>query len=116
MPELQCDLMSISPKLSNSGAGEESKRLDFDVLGKLIAEYDYQLKFVIDRPEDMDEVARCLEKLPAFDPDKVCLMAQAVNREEYIEKSKWLAEICLKRGFRFSPRLQVMLWNNKRGV
>jgi 7-carboxy-7-deazaguanine synthase len=28
----------------------------------------------------------------------------------------WLAEICKQEGFRFSPRLHVDLWGNRRGV
>jgi len=62
-----CDLMSISPKLAGSGPDpathprwrrrHERERLKLDVLARLIGEYDYQLKFVVDRPEDVDEVA-----------------------------------------------------------
>src|SRR5579872_7092707 len=60
-----CDLMSISPKLSNStpeGAfapQHERLRIQRDVLEQLIAQYDYQLKFVIAKPADVDE-ARAL--------------------------------------------------------
>jgi 7-carboxy-7-deazaguanine synthase len=28
----------------------------------------------------------------------------------------WLAEICKQEGFRFSPRLHVELWGNRRGT
>jgi len=28
----------------------------------------------------------------------------------------WLAEICKGEGFRFSPRLHVELWGNRRGT
>ena len=57
-----CDLMSISPKLANStpegpwAAQHERLRIQPDVLGELMADYDYQLKFVIAQPEDMEEV------------------------------------------------------------
>src|SRR5882724_1289526 len=53
-----CDLMSISPKLSNSTPGgsfrNQHERLRFqpDVLKRLISAYDYQLKFVIAQPAD----------------------------------------------------------------
>ena len=62
---VECDLMSISPKLSNSTpdgtfrAQHERLRLQPDVLGRLIAAYDYQFKFVIVREEDVEE-ARAL--------------------------------------------------------
>ena len=121
-PNLHCDLMSISPKLSNStpqdpvqAAEHESKRFNLNTLKKLIQEYEYQLKFVVDKPEDLDEIAGCLEDLGLVDPYKVYLMPQATTRTEYLEKSQWLAEICLKTGFLFSPRLQVILWDNQPG-
>jgi len=122
LPELPCDLMSISPKLSNStpkdpdlAVEHEAKRLNLKALRNLITEYEYQLKFVIDTPADIDTIARCLERLGQVDPYKVCLMPQATTRIEYLEKSKWLAETCLQTGFTFSPRLQVMLWDNQPG-
>ncbi len=110
---LACDLMSISPKLSNTGGPAEWFRPD--ELKKLLAEYDYQLKFVVDQPDDLDEIAACLEALGAVEPYKVYLMPQAVNRTEYIQKAPWIAESCLKTGFCFSGRLQVLLWDGRRG-
>ena len=59
---VECDLMSISPKLANSTPeGEWQERHDRlriqpEVLRRLMETYDYQLKFVVARPEDMAEV------------------------------------------------------------
>lgn len=113
VPGLPCDLMSISPKLSNAGGSGEW--FDAEEVKKLIAAYDYQLKFVVDRPEDLDEIAGCLEALGAVEPYKVYLMPQAAGRDEYLRKAEWIAESCLKTGFCFSGRLQVMLWNGRKG-
>jgi 7-carboxy-7-deazaguanine synthase len=65
-----CDLMSISPKLANStppaerdprwSRRHEQSRRAPEVIRRLIAEYDYQLKFVVDRPADCDEIERYL--------------------------------------------------------
>jgi 7-carboxy-7-deazaguanine synthase len=117
---LQADLMSISPKLSNSdpksGADKhQSGRLNVDVLRKLATGYDYQLKFVVDSPKDLDEIAEVLEKLDEIDPYRVYLMPQTTQTEEYLAKSRWLVEYCKQAGFSFSPRLQVMLWGSQRG-
>lgn len=119
--DLGCDLMSISPKLSNSSPSDENFakehneiRLNVDVLKKLIAGYDYQLKFVVDSPDDLSEIAELLEQLQP-NPDKVMLMPQAVVASEYIEKSKFIGEVSKKSGFSFSPRLQVLLWGAQRG-
>ncbi|MGD9110119.1 MAG: 7-carboxy-7-deazaguanine synthase QueE [Phycisphaerales bacterium] len=111
LPDLACDLMSISPKTSNAG----TEQIDIKVLQQFINAYDYQLKFVIDEESDIDEVKTTLAKLPGVNRDKVMLMPQAATRGQYIEKAPVVAELCIKNGFAFSPRLQVMLWNNKPG-
>ncbi len=59
-----CDLMSISPKLANStpegpwAERHDRLRLQPGVLSDLMCRYDYQLKFVIAKPEDLGEVPR----------------------------------------------------------
>jgi len=119
---LGCDLMSISPKLGNSrpvdekGAAEHEKiRFNADALRKLMENYQYQVKFVVNGPGDLDEIADCLERLGRVDPYKVFLMPQAVERPDYIKKSQWLGEVCKQTGFTFSCRLQVLLWPGERG-
>ncbi len=121
IPDLPCDLMSISPKLSNStptdpklAAHHEKSRLNFNALHSLIENYDYQLKFVIDKPEDMNETKQVISELGNIDPLKVMLMPQAATRTDYITKSHMLAEICKQTGYTFSPRLQILLWNNQK--
>ena len=118
---LPVELMSISPKLGNSLADSPDKpqhrHTHFDplVLQQLIAAYDYQLKFVVDQPDDLNEIAASLEQLENVDPDKICLMPQATELKKYLEKSRWLADYCMQTGFGFSPRLQVMLWPGQKG-
>lgn len=118
---LKCDLMSISPKLSNSIPNDEDDKkgyldtcLKVDTIKKLMQDYDYQLKFVVDDQGDLDEIAELVEKLEP-DADKVMLMPQAITPVEYLQKAKWVADACVKSGFRFSPRLQVLLWDGKKG-
>ena len=61
-----CDLMSISPKLSNSIPDDPEladihtdNRLDMAILGELIDHYKYQLKFVILLPNTALPVGKC---------------------------------------------------------
>jgi len=116
-----CDLMSISPKLSNSTPGapwagqHDRLRIQPRVLLELMGRYPYQLKFVIATPGDMDEVRPLLETLRA-DRERVILMPEGIDRDVLRERSVWLAEICKDEGFRFSPRLHVELYGNQRGV
>ena len=120
-----CDLMSISPKLENStpherengkwAAQHERLRYQPDVLRKLMEEYAYQLKFVVASPEDMTEIAKMLEDVQA-DRSRVVLMPEGITPEALRERAPWLTEICKREGFRFSPRLHIDLWGNRRGV
>jgi 7-carboxy-7-deazaguanine synthase len=116
-----CDLMSISPKLANSTpegpfrAQHERLRIQTDVLAELMARYEHQLKFVIARADDLDEVRAIVAALRA-DTARVILMPEGTEPGVLRERSVWLAEICKEEGFRFSPRLHVDLWGSKRGV
>ncbi len=118
---VHCDLMSISPKLSNStpqgrwAAQHERLRVRLDALARLIAEYAYQLKFVITRPEDLAEVSDLVTRLGAA-REHVVLMPEGTARDVLRERGLWLAEICKQQGYRFSPRLHVDLYGNRRGV
>jgi 7-carboxy-7-deazaguanine synthase len=120
-----CDLMSISPKLKNSTPFEreggrwaqQHERLRWrpSVLRELMAAYDYQLKFVITMPDDLVELEEMRKALEA-PADKVLLMPEGTNADTIRRRGLWLAEICKERGYRFSPRLHVDLWGDKRGV
>jgi len=123
IPDIPCDLISISPKLSNSAptdpelaAFHEDSRLDIAVLRELIDSYDYQLKFVVDSENDLPEIQETLEKIGNVDSENVMLMPQAVTRDELLAKSRMVAEMCKRTGFAFCQRLQVLLWNNERGT
>ena len=116
-----CDLMSISPKLANStpagswAAQHDRLRINLDVLGQLMERYNYQLKFVIAAPTDLEDVHQLLAALHA-DPARVILMPEGIDRDMLRERGVWLAEICKSEGFRFSPRLHVDLYGNRRGI
>ena len=116
-----CDLMSISPKLSNStpegrrAARHDRLRIQPEVLKRLMSAYAYQLKFVIADPKDVNEVREVL-LTTAADTNKVVLMPEGVDPAVLRERGVWLAEICKREGFRFSPRLHIDLYGNRRGV
>jgi 7-carboxy-7-deazaguanine synthase len=116
-----CDLISISPKLSNSTpegvfrAQHERLRQQPDILLRLMAGHDYQLKFVIAREDDLDEVCTLVSLLNA-PAGKVILMPEGIRADVLNTRGVWLAELCKQHGFRFSPRLHVDLYGNRRGV
>jgi len=118
---VRCDLMSISPKLANSVPGapwaarHEQLRYQPEALRLLMDDYDYQLKFVIASREDMAEVEKMVRETRA-EPERVLLMPEGIDTNTLAERGRWLTEICKERGYRFSPRLHIMLWGNQRGV
>ena len=118
---VECDLMSISPKLANSTpAGEWAQqhdrlRIQLDVLRRLMDLCDYQLKFVVSEPRDLDEIREIVSQTRA-DTGKVILMPEGTTPERIREKALWLAELCKQEGFRYGPRLHVDIWGDRRGV
>lgn len=138
---VECDLMSISPKLSNSTPTAEQADSGFgprspqarsagarwrsrhertrhapDVMRRLMREYDYQLKFVIDRPEDCDEVERYLASFPEVDRRQALLMPQGTDAGELAERACWLAPYCRDRQIGFCPRRHIEWFGIARGT
>ncbi len=118
---VECDLMSLSPKLANStpegpwAETHERLRIQPDVLRRLMAAYSYQMKFVVALPEDLAEILSVLEATGA-DRSRVVLMPEGTEAALLRERGQWLAEICKREAFRYSPRLHVDLWGNQRGI
>ncbi len=124
--EVACDLMSISPKLNNSTPSRdranewadrhEQTRFRPDVVRQLIDRHDYQLKFVVDQPTDIDSITDYLDHVRPVIADKVMLMPQGIEVEALNEKAQWIAPICRQHGFTFCPRRHIEWYGNKRGT
>lgn len=122
---VRCDLMSISPKLANStpharddgrwAAQHDRLRYQPEILRRLIQLYPYQLKFVIADRNDMTEVHAIVEAVGAS-KSRVLLMPEGVDAAVLAERGRWLADICKREGYRFSARLHIELWGNRRGT
>jgi 7-carboxy-7-deazaguanine synthase len=80
-----------------------------------MAEFEYQLKFVVSEPEDMVEIEGILRDIDA-DRGRVVLMPEGITAEAIYEKSQWLVEICKRERFRYGPRLHIDLFGNQSGV
>lgn len=127
---LACDLMSISPKLSNSTpspgderdpggvwrARHEARRINLGALQALIDGYpDRQLKFVVASRGDLGGIEEILGRLRGLAPEEVMLMPEGVTvpRPEQIA---WVVEACLERGWRLCHRLHIELFGHRRGT
>jgi 7-carboxy-7-deazaguanine synthase len=116
------DLMSISPKLSNStpqnsrwAQRHNDARDNRDATSRLLRQYDYQLKFVVDQPDDLHEIDEYVAREPQIVADRVYLMPQATNAEHLREKMPWLQTAADERGWNVSPRLHIEWFGNVRG-
>ena len=116
IPDLACDLMSISPKLDHFESSPQPTAEDrVEVLRQLIAHYDYQLKFVIDSSHDRGKVQSLLDRIEGVDPLRIMLMPQAQTREELLVKSPMVVQMCLENGWLFCQRLHILLWGPQSG-
>lgn len=131
----RCDLLSISPKLSSSNPTADKLSVlgltpdaatmrhadiavNIDVLRQLVTRSaDCQLKFVVGTAADemliRDEV---LAHLPDVEPADVVIMPLGVTPEEIQQSNQYAIPMAIRNGWRYTPRLHVMLWGNKEGV
>lgn len=121
-----CDLMSISPKMANSTPSpqrhprwswrHETVRHAPDVIHRLVAEYGYQFKFVIDEPEDCREVESYLAEFPQIDRGRVMLMPQGTDAESLARRGEWLVPYCHRHELKYCPRLHIERFGLVRGT
>lgn len=120
-----CDLMSISPKLSNSTprsgnprwiAQHERRRHVPEVIRRLVAGYDYQFKFVVDSIESCGEVERYLAGFPEVQRARVMLMPEGTDAAILADRARWLEPYCAANGLRYCPRRQIEWFGLRRGT
>ena len=126
-----CQLASLSPKLSNStphardegrfAIAHEKQRLRPEVIDQWIEQQrsngrDLQLKFVVADQRDLPEIDALLREIQGIDPADVLLMPEGTDVRTLHERAGWIAETSKTRGFRYSPRLHVELYGNRRGT
>lgn len=121
-----CDLMSISPKFASSAPPadveprwhrrHERERHRPDVIRRLLNDYQYQVKFVVDTPADLDRLARYLVEFPGMDRGRVLLMPQGADQEQLDARSLWLRPYCERTGLIFCPRKQIEWFGPVRGT
>ena len=109
---------SCSPKLSVSG-----EPWDTAIKPNIASQYsnvngsDIYLKFVVASYDDFEEVTRAVDEYRGAGVEcPVYLMPLGGRSEEYNLNVKEVAEACMERGWRFTPRLHISLFGNAWGT
>ena len=109
---------SCSPKLSVSG-----EPWDTAIKPEIASEYnnvkdsDLYLKFVVADRTDIDEAGRAVDEYRSAGVDcPVYLMPLGGRSEEYNLNVQEVANICMEKGWRFTPRLHISLFGNAWGT
>lgn len=108
------DTFVVAPKLANSGM-DEGLRIRPEVLRAFVDTGRAWFKWVVDAPEDVDEVARWVDAL-GLPPDRQILMPEGTTAAHLRERGPVVAGWCVQRGWRFSDRLHIHLFGEGRGV
>jgi 7-carboxy-7-deazaguanine synthase len=112
-PPVPVDQWNVSVKLAGSGV-PEARRINPEAIRQFLG-LGAWWKFVVVDAADVAEVLRLAERF-AIPRERILLMPEGVRPEEILEHSPWVWEECKRYGFRFSPRLHILLWAAKRGV
>lgn len=88
-----------------------------DTQPKKKSDKDFQLKFVIAAESDIKEIKTdFLQHLSFIHNDDIVLMPAGGNREFLFKTYQMTARLAVENAWRFTPRLQIDLFNDKQGV
>jgi organic radical activating enzyme len=109
---------SCSPKLSVSGESwEDAIKPDVAYCYSLVDDSDIYLKFVVADRHDIEEAGRAVEAYRKEGLEcPVYLMPLGGRSEEYNLNVQEVANICMEKGWRFTPRLHISLFGNAWGT
>jgi organic radical activating enzyme len=93
----------------------EELRLKPTALAGLAATGKAWFKFGVRDERDIEEIRVLMERVK-IPENRVILMPEGRTVEALDRTAAWLAERCRDLGFRFSDRLHVRLWGDRRGV
>ena len=112
--EESVDCFNVSPKISNSLI-EEGVRIRPGSLRAFVRSEKSWFKFVVCDQDDVTEIEGLLSEF-GIPRDRVILMPEGIDTATLLARSTWLVEVCKDKGFRFGPRLHILLYGNKRGT
>ena len=105
---------NVSPKLENSG-NPLSLRYHPKVLEQFVKSQHAIFKFVVCSVDDLLEVDQIVADL-SIPKNLVWIMPEAKTDDILTGRFSEISETVIDRGYNLSPRFQVELWGNRRGV
>jgi organic radical activating enzyme len=112
-PSVGVDQWNVSLKLAHAGV-PESRRLHPPAITRF-RDLGAWFKFVVGSVGDLEEILE-IQARYALPSDHILLMPLGMRREEQMARMPAVAAWCRRHGFRFSPRLHILVWGPKRGV
>jgi len=111
-PALPVTQWNVSPKLANAGMTHERRhRPDalraFEATGRAV------FKFVVTDPAELDEVQAIVEECRLTD---IWIMPEGTDASVITAGMARLAGDVISRGWHLTPRLQILIWGDRRGV
>ena len=112
-PRVPVDQWNVSLKLASSGV-PAGRRLRGDAI-EAFRGLGAWFKFVVGDERDLDEVL-VIQARYALASERILLMPLGMRPEEQQRLMPQTIEWCRRHGFRFSPRLHILIWGPRRGV
>ncbi len=105
---------NVSPKLPHSGNAPD-RSWKPEILRQLAATGKAWFKFVVSSEADL---TRILQITPAagIPPERILIMPLAANTAQLNAMRAQTVDWCLRHGLRFSDRLHIAIWGDKKGV
>lgn len=115
------DLYSVSPKLSNAVVVKSDQIPLYDVQSfidsaRKDSTKDIQIKFVVAEPLEEEKIKRFLNTLTNWTDQDIVIMPAGTTNEMLHRSSKPALNIAIKNGWRFTSRLHITLFGDKRKV
>lgn len=108
------DQFNVSPKLAHSG-NDAALALVPERLAEWAQDGRAWFKFVVASPADLAEISGLQDRF-GIASDHLFVMPEGTASSILRERSRWLAEEALERGWRFTDRLHIHLYGDTRGT
>ena len=112
-PDIAVDQWNVSVKLAHSGVAADVRVRAEAIIA--FRELGAWFKFVVATEGDVEEVL-AIQAQHGLPSNHILLMPLGMRREEQQARMPLVIEWCRRHGFRFSPRLHILVWGPKRGV